>query len=134
MQTPQEDMRVWLKFASLCRKTNHVSLAQRVLCNLLEHDQKRQSPFLSVPDSKPTLFYAIMKYMWHTNEKAEAYRQMSNFVQTKGGISTDMAFNKLIARCEKKENFSSKKYFQKSARRKNGHLKAWARGIFFREW
>ncbi|OQV15679.1 hypothetical protein BV898_10155 [Hypsibius exemplaris] len=40
LTAPQEDMRVWLKFANLCRKSNHMALAQRVLGNLLGYDQR----------------------------------------------------------------------------------------------
>ncbi|OQV15683.1 Target of rapamycin [Hypsibius exemplaris] len=102
VQTPQEDMRVWLKFASLCRKSNHMALAQRVLGNLLGCDQRRQTSWNPVPDNKPALFYAVMKFMWNSNavnDKTEAYRQMNQFVRTKGMLTADMEFNKLIARC-----------------------------------
>ncbi|GAV00928.1 TOR [Ramazzottius varieornatus] len=104
VQSPHEDMRAWLKFASLCRKTRHNSLAYRILTTLLGYDPKKQ-PGLAVPTSSPPLFYEMIKYMWHHDEKQSAYHQLQKFVVSNGGIRGNvndpvaMEFSKLLARC-----------------------------------
>ena len=36
--TQQEDLRGWIKFASICRKSGKLALSERTLLNLLEND------------------------------------------------------------------------------------------------
>jgi serine/threonine-protein kinase mTOR len=107
-------MRSWLKFASLCRKSNHVSLAQRILNNLLGYDPKRQASPHMIPVQRPVLFYAYMKFMWQVNEQGEAYRQLQQFVaannRVRGNVNNPtVEFSKLLARLGHDRRILSKK-------------------------
>lgn len=97
-------MRAWLKFASLCRKSNHTSLAQRVLHTLFGFDPKRLPANQMIPTNRPPLFYEYMKYMWQMEDKTEAFRQLQQFVHGAGNMQGNvldprvMEFNELLAR------------------------------------
>jgi len=55
VMTPQEDVRTWLKFASLCRKSGRITLASRTLTMLLGYDPVSRLDNASPSDRKNLL-------------------------------------------------------------------------------
>uniref|UniRef100_A0A7M5X2B8 FAT domain-containing protein n=1 Tax=Clytia hemisphaerica TaxID=252671 RepID=A0A7M5X2B8_9CNID len=79
--TPQEDMKTWLKYASLCRKSGQLGLSQQTLVTLLEAD-----PYLNqdkpIPSTYPMVTFAFMKHMWKSGQRQEAFKHLQYFVRT----------------------------------------------------
>ncbi|GMM52375.1 phosphatidylinositol kinase-related protein kinase [Starmerella bacillaris] len=73
---PKENMRTWIKFANLCRKSNRLALAEKSLNMLLDIDEdtgERRAP--------PQLVYAQLKFMHATNNQHEALRYLVEFAK-----------------------------------------------------
>ncbi|CAG7725809.1 unnamed protein product [Allacma fusca] len=82
--TPQEDIRTYLKYASICRKSRRLKLSEKILTNLLE----------STTDE--TVSYAWAKHLWSSNRQEEAFSKLQDFVKTE---SKNPDLRKLLARC-----------------------------------
>uniref|UniRef100_T1ISC3 Serine/threonine-protein kinase TOR n=1 Tax=Strigamia maritima TaxID=126957 RepID=T1ISC3_STRMM len=106
---PHEDMRTWLKYASLCRKNGRLMLSHKTLVMLLKTD-----PSLHPNEPLPTLHshvtFAYTKHMWKNNQKEEAFSQLHHFVQaslypqaiqlsTGEENEQQKDINKLLAKC-----------------------------------
>ncbi|XP_013416422.1 serine/threonine-protein kinase mTOR-like [Lingula anatina] len=107
--TPQEDMRTWLKYASLCRKSGRLALSHRTLVMLLGVDPAK-SPDQTIPTSHPAVTFAYMKHMWKSNKKNEAFENLHRFVKNSlqprvnqlnapEESSQKAEYNKLLAKC-----------------------------------
>ncbi|KAL3862460.1 hypothetical protein ACJMK2_008424 [Sinanodonta woodiana] len=107
--SPVEDMKTWLKYASLCRKSGKLSLSQKTLVMLLGIDPSKH-PDQPIPTSNPKVTFAYMKHMYKNNQKNEAYNKLQHFVlhslQTKAlqllspdDVQQRTELNKLLARC-----------------------------------
>ncbi|KAI0220290.1 Serine/threonine-protein kinase mTOR [Lamellibrachia satsuma] len=92
--TPQEDMKTWLKYASLCRKTRRLALSNKTLVMLLA----------------PPCHLRYLKHMYKTNRKNEALHHMQIFVQhslhpqaaqlvSSDNVQQRMETDQLLARC-----------------------------------
>jgi len=66
--SPHEDMRTWLKYASLCGKSGRLALAHKTLVLLLGVDPSRQLDH-PLPTVHPQVTYAYMKNMWKSARK-----------------------------------------------------------------
>lgn len=83
--SPHEDMRTWLKYASLCSKSGRLALAHKTLVMLLGVDPALESD-QPLPTAHPQVTYAYMKYVWKRTRKApretqlEAFQDMQKFV------------------------------------------------------
>lgn len=86
---PQQDLDMWLKFASLCRKSGRLRLSHKVITNLLGEDPSTSSP----ADWSPKVTFAYYKQLWCAGEHEVAFKQLRAFVNT---IKADP---KLKARC-----------------------------------
>uniref|UniRef100_A0A182JMR8 Serine/threonine-protein kinase TOR n=1 Tax=Anopheles atroparvus TaxID=41427 RepID=A0A182JMR8_ANOAO len=77
--SPKEDIRTWLKFASLCRKNGSLKLSEKTLIMLLEHDpmQKLNQP---LPIDKPHVTFAYTKHLHMAGYVKEAYDHLNRFV------------------------------------------------------
>ncbi|XP_014737189.1 PREDICTED: serine/threonine-protein kinase mTOR isoform X3 [Sturnus vulgaris] len=105
---PHEDMRTWLKYASLCGKSGRLALAHKTLVLLLGVDPSRQLDH-PLPTVHPQVTYAYMKHMWKSARKIDAFQHMQHFVQTmqqqaQHAIATEdqqhkQELHKLMARC-----------------------------------
>ncbi|XP_077998557.1 serine/threonine-protein kinase mTOR-like [Glandiceps talaboti] len=107
---PQEDMRTWLKYASLCRKSGRLKLSHKTLVMLLGMDPSKlpDQPF---PTTHPHVTFAYMKHMWKNGEQHEAFQHLQHFVQNSlpqqviqttspnGESSERKELHKLMARC-----------------------------------
>lgn len=109
---PLEDMRTWLKYASLCSKSGRLALSHKTLVMLLGVDPALQSD-QPLPTTHPQVTYAYMKYMWKSTRKApratqiEAFQHMQKFVSNVQLQAQHVAddpphkqeLQKLMARC-----------------------------------
>ncbi|XP_059807691.1 serine/threonine-protein kinase mTOR isoform X1 [Hypanus sabinus] len=105
---PHEDMRTWLKYASLCGKNGRLALAHKTLVQLLGVDPSKHldQPLSTV---HPHVTYSYMKYMWKSTRKIEAFQHMQHFVQNvqqqaQHAIAAEdqqhkQELHKLMARC-----------------------------------
>nr|QGN03465.1 target of rapamycin [Ixodes ricinus] len=78
---PKEDMRTWLKFSSLCRRSGRLAQSHRTLVTLLGSDPS-SNPNQPLPTTYPAVTFAYIKHMWKSNQKENALRQLHHFVQT----------------------------------------------------
>ncbi|XP_064642053.1 serine/threonine-protein kinase mTOR-like isoform X1 [Lineus longissimus] len=104
-----DDMRTWLKYASLCRKSGRLALSHKTLVKLLGVDPSK-NPDHPLPTTYPEVTFAYMKHMWKNNQKQEAFQKLSQFVnsalqpQAMQLISPEdsqrrIDLNKLMAKC-----------------------------------
>ncbi|CAL1276555.1 unnamed protein product [Larinioides sclopetarius] len=104
--SPQEDMRSWLKYASLCRRAGRLAMSNRTLVMLLGADPSA-NPDVALPCTHPQVTFAYIKHMWKSNHKQNAFNQLLNFVNVSlvsqeyrnmnnGGPSE---ITKLLSRC-----------------------------------
>ncbi|TKS77145.1 Serine/threonine-protein kinase mTOR [Collichthys lucidus] len=106
--SPHEDMRTWLKYASLCGKSGRLALAHKTLVLLLGVDPSKQLDH-PLPTAHPHVTYAYMKYMWKSARKIDAFQHMQHFVQgmqqqAQHAIAAEdqqhkLELHKLMARC-----------------------------------
>nr|WIM49540.1 HIF1a pathway protein [Daphnia magna] len=113
--SPEEDMRTWLKYSSLCRKSGRLALSHKTLVTLLGTDPSL-NPDHPLPTLHPHVTYAYSKHLWMSNQKEQAFRQLHHFVQASlqpqslSSISTtpvstpeepdrQVELGKLLARC-----------------------------------
>ncbi|XP_035780760.1 serine/threonine-protein kinase Tor-like [Anopheles albimanus] len=100
--SPKEDIRTWLKFASLCRKNGSLKLSEKTLVMLLEYDplKKLHEP---LPVDKPHVTFAYTKHLHMAGYVKEAYDHLDKFVVSfsKGpnGEVKDEEGRRLLARC-----------------------------------
>ncbi|KAJ9175070.1 hypothetical protein P3X46_013654 [Hevea brasiliensis] len=80
---PTEDIDTWLKFASLCLKSNRISQARSTLVKLLQYDPE------TCPDNvryhgPPQVILAYLKYQWSLGEdhkRKEAFARLQNLAK-----------------------------------------------------
>ncbi|XP_038044243.1 serine/threonine-protein kinase mTOR-like [Patiria miniata] len=110
---PQDDLRTWLKYASLCRKTGRMQLSHKTLVMLLGVDPKsiQDTPFEALATVKhPRVVFAYLKHMWKEDKQTQAFEQLGHFVHStltqhmsSGMGSTEETerreLHKLMARC-----------------------------------
>lgn len=71
--SPQEDMRPWLKFASLCRKSGRLTLSHKTLVRLLGCDPSTNTQQV-LPATHPRVTYQYCKHIYtYPNRRHEAY-------------------------------------------------------------
>ncbi|KAJ6985134.1 hypothetical protein NC653_023190 [Populus alba x Populus x berolinensis] len=77
---PTEDIDNWLKFASLCRKSNRISHARSTLVKLLQYDPET-SPENMRYHGPPQVMLAYLKYQWSLGEdhkRKEAFSRLQD--------------------------------------------------------
>ncbi|XP_061978017.1 serine/threonine-protein kinase TOR isoform X2 [Populus nigra] len=77
---PTEDIDNWLKFASLCRKSNRISQARSTLVKLLQYDPET-SPENVRYHGPPQVMLAYLKYQWSLGEdhkRKEAFARLQD--------------------------------------------------------
>ncbi|XP_050299177.1 serine/threonine-protein kinase Tor [Anthonomus grandis grandis] len=99
---PQEDVRTWLKYASLCRKNGSLKLSHKTLVKLLGYDPEL-SPEKPLPISQPQVTFAYCKHLWQMDQRQRAYDQLqtflTNYVQMEGVDTSFEERQRLLARC-----------------------------------
>lgn len=106
--SPEEDMRTWLKFASLCQQAGRHNLSHRILCTLMQCDPtKIDGP---LPLTHPQVTFAYIKHMWKSNRKEAGFESLKHFVENYSRSQTYHVYgvddsnlrteqNKLLSRC-----------------------------------
>ncbi|CAL4086221.1 unnamed protein product, partial [Meganyctiphanes norvegica] len=100
--SPQEDMRPWLKFAALCRKSGRLTLSHKTLVRLLGYDHT-STPQQALPVTQPEVTYQYCKHMYtSSSRRLEAFGQLQTFLQNLahhvGGQNGDTKLRKLVSR------------------------------------
>ncbi|KAK5667368.1 phosphatidylinositol kinase-related protein kinase tor1 [Batrachochytrium dendrobatidis] len=75
---PKDDVEIWIKFASLCRKSGRLSLSCKSLSILLTEPSKDLKTMSFVNDH-PAVVYASLKHMWAAGDREQAYLHMKEF-------------------------------------------------------
>ncbi|KAK2737357.1 phosphatidylinositol kinase- protein kinase tor1 [Myotisia sp. PD_48] len=73
--SPRENLDMWIKFASLCRKSNRMGLAERSLSSLEEVSQGGGG----IP---PEVTYARLKFDWASGRQPEALEALKDFTSS----------------------------------------------------
>ena len=66
--TPEQDMKTWLKYASLCSKNERLAISHKTLTMLLGMDPE-ETPDEPIPTHHPPVTFAYMKHMWKSGQK-----------------------------------------------------------------
>lgn len=98
----QEELRGWIKFSSICRKGGKMSLSERTLLTLLNHDSEC-SEVEPLSCKYPQVTLAYLKHKWHSGQRQDAFDLLGRFVhvlQPEGlGEQLTTETNQLLARC-----------------------------------
>ncbi|MCL4120666.1 UNVERIFIED_CONTAM: hypothetical protein GTU68_051307, partial [Idotea baltica] len=95
--SPQDDMRAWLKFASMCRKAGRLSLTHKTLVNLLGFDPS-QNLHQILPSTHPRVTYQYCKYLYaFPSRRNDAFKLLHTFLKQLPPGS-DAASQKLVSR------------------------------------
>jgi FKBP12-rapamycin complex-associated protein len=103
--SPQEDLDVWLKFASLCRKSNKMQLSSKTLSKLVNGFDPLQNPELLLSPAAnvhPKVSFEYLQHMWAEGRENQALQLLSRFVENVSGTTTTTTSNNnnvLLARC-----------------------------------
>lgn len=92
--TPQEDMRGWIKFASICQSSGsqcRLRQSNRILNMLLNCDPKVPTnsfdvntsgdQFPAYSNERPEVVFAHLKHVWQSGERIEAFTGLQHFVE-----------------------------------------------------
>eukprot|EP00045_Choanoeca_perplexa_P018278 m.285189 g.285189 ORF g.285189 m.285189 type:complete len:2476 (+) comp17770_c0_seq3:155-7582(+) len=113
---PAEDARMWLKYASLCRKASGLGSAQNysrigldrshnTLVSMLGTDPSLE-PDQPIPMNTPSVTYAYIKHVWVSGERDEAISHLYSLIdclavsaqnEPSGGGNPE--YRRLLARC-----------------------------------
>ena len=77
--SPEEDMRTWLKFASLCQESRRTNASSRILCMLMGKDPSK-TPEDPLPMNYPQVTFAYIKHQWKSNNKQVAFKYLQDFI------------------------------------------------------
>ncbi|CAG8552522.1 7121_t:CDS:10 [Diversispora eburnea] len=97
--SPKENMEMWIKYSNLCRKSDRLELAEKILKLLLVGDQKLETIHPSIlARAAPQVVYAHLKWMWASGSREEALGLLKDFT---GRMSNDLRVGNtgLLARC-----------------------------------
>ena len=102
VMTPNEDMRTWLKFASLCQKNGRSNTSHRILCMLMDEDPAKQPLEGPLPMHHPQVTFAYIKHLWkdtstpvssgRPSHKEAAFNYLENFIAVQSGLEQQPLF------------------------------------------
>ena len=88
-----EDVDSWLKFVSLCRKSNRPRQAEKMLLNLLRYDPRMvQTPGTrgyGAGSGNPNVMLAYVKHLWATGNRQEALSRLTDLVKEIANIPAE---------------------------------------------
>lgn len=85
--TPQDDMRGWIKFASLCQSCSNsqcrIKQSHRILTKLLNPNLDGCNPkkVEIKPTDHPQVAFAYLTHMWRSGQREEAFTKLQQFVE-----------------------------------------------------
>jgi FKBP12-rapamycin complex-associated protein len=100
----QEEIQSWVKFASICRRSDKMALSERTLRSILSHDPA-YSTDEPLSDKYPSVTFAFVKHLWQTGERDRAFDLLSKFVHTLQPLTPatqNTQDTRLLARCYQK--------------------------------
>ncbi|CAI7993434.1 Serine/threonine-protein kinase tor, partial [Geodia barretti] len=100
----QEEIQSWVKFASICRRSDKMALSERTLRSILSHDPA-YSTEEPLSDKYPSVTFAFVKHLWQTGERDRAFDFLSKFVRTLQPLTPatqNTQDTRLLARCYQK--------------------------------
>ncbi|EDQ92944.1 uncharacterized protein MONBRDRAFT_5087 [Monosiga brevicollis MX1] len=74
--TPEEDCLMWLKYASLCRKSSTLGSAEHFSRIGLDRCDANADPESQLPHHNPPIAYAYIKHVWHTGAHETAIQYL----------------------------------------------------------
>lgn len=80
VMTPQEDMRGWIKFASICQDSDsqcRLKQSCSVLKMLMNNDFGEID---EISIEHPQVTFAYLKYMWRSGQREDAFKKLQQFV------------------------------------------------------
>lgn len=80
VMTPQDDMRGWIKFASICQNSDsqcRLKQSCSVLKMLMNGDQGERD---EISMDHPQVTFAYLKYMWRSGQRNDAFTKLQQFV------------------------------------------------------
>nr|AEA11029.1 target of rapamycin [Ochlerotatus triseriatus] len=100
---PANDVKTWLKFASLCRKSDSLKLSEKTLVMLLRYNPS-EYPDHPLEFMQPDISFAYAKHLWAAGDQQKAYNQLNRLVADMGIEGNFDAEEKdenrrLLARC-----------------------------------
>lgn len=104
-----EDVDIYLKFASLCRKSERYSIAQKILGLLMRADLSTSLDLPKLKLIQPKIVYSYLKYLWSTNKRNEALKLLRTFVSDRASSASTHADARTTTSL-------SSKFFQKLGR------------------
>ncbi|KAI9143717.1 armadillo-type protein [Paraphysoderma sedebokerense] len=78
--SPREDMDMWIKFTSLCRKSGRWRLSYKTLTTLLGFDPAQHDTNTLI-QAAPPVVYAYLKHMWETGGREQSFALLGQFTQ-----------------------------------------------------
>ncbi|KAF5402330.1 hypothetical protein PHET_04458 [Paragonimus heterotremus] len=73
---PRDDLKTWLRFAGLCRRSGRFALARQLIQDLLGKDPAHCSLYEPIRDSDPATVFAYTKLLWATGAHEEAVTRL----------------------------------------------------------
>eukprot|EP01117_Protostelium_nocturnum_P012841 TRINITY_DN4758_c0_g1_i1.p1 TRINITY_DN4758_c0_g1~~TRINITY_DN4758_c0_g1_i1.p1 ORF type:complete len:2361 (-),score=843.62 TRINITY_DN4758_c0_g1_i1:69-7151(-) len=79
--SPSEESEMWLKFASLCRKSGRLKMAGSTLESMLNFDRKEldSGAIPQLPTSNALVSFAYLKHCWELGKNVEAFNALKAF-------------------------------------------------------
>ncbi|TIB14647.1 hypothetical protein E3P89_00930 [Wallemia ichthyophaga] len=87
--SPAEDTQMWIKFANLCRKSDRMFLAEKVINSLLGPDPSVYSNS-TTQKAPPQVIYAHLKFTWAKGAQDESLNWLRDFTAS---LSNDLGLN-----------------------------------------
>uniref|UniRef100_A0A915E5G1 Serine/threonine-protein kinase TOR n=1 Tax=Ditylenchus dipsaci TaxID=166011 RepID=A0A915E5G1_9BILA len=79
----QNELRpLWIKFSSLCRRQNKLSMSRNVLQSLLNISPETPLEAIQMPLDKPQLSLAVCKQLWTEGHRRSAFGHLENLTGT----------------------------------------------------
>lgn len=102
VMSPQSDPAIWIRFASMCRKSGRPHLARKILSQLISSEDDKLIDLKSLISSEndPQVVYAYLKYLWECEgDRSLALRTMKMYARHLAQLPETLENSKLLARC-----------------------------------
>lgn len=104
VMSPQSDPSIWIRFASMCRKSGRPQLAHKILCQLIgkgtEDFNLRRLITSTNDDPNPQVIYAYLKYLWECEgDRTGALKMMKFYTKHLTQLPETIENSNLLARC-----------------------------------
>lgn len=102
--SPSHDVHTYLKFSSLCRKSNRLRQSRRILEQLLRYNpltvQSAGIPGFGAGSGNPSVMFGFLKHLWHTGEQEQALARLADLVQEVDSTPSEVHMGPIMPRIE----------------------------------